>query len=230
MKNKARVYKFQGFSRETLDYLQWAGVSNKAWYESHREEFKQSVLEPFKELVEDLGPGMLEIDSQFEVTPKVDKTISRIYRDTRFSKNKSPYRSNMWLTFKVPVIDWKISPAYYFEINPESYSFGMGYYEASRECMDLFRKKITGKPAEFQKAIAFFTSESAFTLGGEDYKRIEIPPIPEALVPWYRKKSFYLSQVHPVDEILFSSKLVTRLESEFIKLSPLYHYLQDLVR
>jgi uncharacterized protein (TIGR02453 family) len=230
MKNKPRNYKFTGFSQETLDFLQWAGVSNKAWYDAHREEFKNKVLLPFQQLVEDLGPGMLKLDSRFEITPKVDKTISRVYRDTRFSKNKSPYRSNMWLTFKVPVVDWKISPAFYFEIYPEYYRYGMGYYEATKECMDLFRARLASRPSEFQKAISFFTPASRYSLEGEDYKRLEIPDIPKVLIPWYQKKSFYLMKIHKIDEVLFSSQLVDLLESEFKKLSPLYHYLQELVR
>jgi hypothetical protein len=54
-------------------------------------------------LVGALGEFMLSIDPWFEVTPAVDRTISRIYCDTRFAKDKSPYKTTMWITFKRPI-------------------------------------------------------------------------------------------------------------------------------
>ena len=60
---------------------------------------------------------MLEIDNLFEIEPKVGKAISRIYRDIRFSKDKTPYRTNAWIAIKRSSKEWKEAPAYYFDLS-----------------------------------------------------------------------------------------------------------------
>src|SRR4030043_86595 len=92
---------FQGFSRKTFTFLRDLGRHNdKAWFEAHRAVYEEYVLQPLRDLVSDLADFMLGIDLSFEVEPVVGKTISRIYRDTRFSKDKSPFRDHMWIAFK----------------------------------------------------------------------------------------------------------------------------------
>src|SRR5512136_3090273 len=92
---------FQGFSRKTFTFLRDIGRHNdKAWFETHRPVYEEHVLTPLRGLVNDLADFMLGIDLSFEVSPAVGKTISRIYRDTRFSQNKSPFRDHVWIAFK----------------------------------------------------------------------------------------------------------------------------------
>lgn len=93
--------RFSGFSPKTLKFLRGLKTNNnKAWFQAHRADYEKYVLQPLRDLVIDLGDFMLDIDPFFEITPSVNKTISRIYRDTRFSKDKSPFRSTVWFTFK----------------------------------------------------------------------------------------------------------------------------------
>ncbi len=66
---------------------------------------------------------MKEKKTNTKVSPQINRTISRIYRDTRFSKDKSPYKTTMWVTFKRPVKEWQNAPAYFFEITLESYRY-----------------------------------------------------------------------------------------------------------
>jgi hypothetical protein len=54
---------------------------------------------------------MLSIDPYFDVHPAINRTISKIYRDTRFSNDKSPFKTTMWITFKRPEKNWKDAPA-----------------------------------------------------------------------------------------------------------------------
>ncbi|VTR59315.1 Uncharacterised protein [Serratia fonticola] len=68
--------------------------------ENNKTAYEKYLLEPFQHLVKSLTPIVQEIDKNIEVSPKIGKTISRIYRDTRFSKDKSRFRDRMWLTFK----------------------------------------------------------------------------------------------------------------------------------
>ena len=128
---------------------------------------------------------MLKIDEWFETRPAIGKTISRIHRDTRFSNDKSLYRSRLWLTFKRPNRDWKEAPAYFFEISPSSYQYGLGYYCPSKQTMDIFREEIlndTNKFLEMTRCV-----KKPFELVGESYKRPLIKEQDKKIATWYNR-------------------------------------------
>ena len=107
--------KFKGFSPKTLKFLKdLKAKNNKIWFKAHKADYENYVLQPMRDLVTDLGDVMLDIDPSFEITPAVNKTISKIYRDTRFSNDKSPFRSVVWFTFKNQKKDWTTHVCGYF--------------------------------------------------------------------------------------------------------------------
>jgi uncharacterized protein (TIGR02453 family) len=217
---------FTGLSPAALDFLRDIRFHNsKAWYESHKSEYRQLLLEPFQKLVADLSGVMLEIDPEFITVPAVDKTISRIYRDTRFSKDKSLYRDLIWLTFKRLSLDWKEAPAYFFEVTPENYRYGMGFYTAPKPFMDKFRELLEKKPEEFLTVIRTVTNGSIFTVEGDRYKKVPKLAVPVQLREWAGYKSFYLTSNHPADALLFQPDLVDCLIKGFRQLAPLYRCL-----
>ena len=219
---------FNGFSRDTIEFLiSLKYNNNKSWFEEHRQDYNGHVLNPFKSLTAELAGFMLELDPQLEVTPAVSKTISRIYRDTRFSKDKSPYRSNVWITFKRPIQDWKECPSYYFEITPDFYRYGMGYYVAAKQTMLRFRQKLDERPEEFLQTIEFYKS-GKFELEGDSYKRLLDGEKPTEIIDWYQKKTFYLACNRKLDKLLFSKELVDEIKTGFAELAPLYNYLWDI--
>jgi uncharacterized protein (TIGR02453 family) len=91
---------FQGFSKESIEFLQQLQENNnKRWFSAHKTDYENHIFSPLKELATELGQLMLTIDSDIEITPMVNKTISRIYRDTRFTHDRSPYKTSHWITF-----------------------------------------------------------------------------------------------------------------------------------
>jgi uncharacterized protein (TIGR02453 family) len=220
---------FAGLTPAVLKFLRDVRRHNsKPWFESHRDNYRRLLLEPFQALVADLSGIMLTIDPQFETRPAVTKTISRIHRDTRFSKDKSLYRDAVWLTFKRPGNTWQDAPAFFFEITPRFYRYGMGFYSASRATMNDLRRAIDDDPKAFQRVTAFLSRKgSRYTLYGDKYKR----PLPcehsDRIQDWYQCKSFYLSCDREIDDLLYSGSLVPELASGFLMLGPLYKYLWD---
>ena len=237
MKNQLNVIEeqqrhFSGFSRKTLKFLKGLEANNnKVWFDSHRSDYEEYVLQPLRYLVTDLGNFMLDIDPRFEITPFINKTISRIYRDTRFSKDKSPYRSTVWFTFKNPRKDWATRVCgYFFELSINSYRYGMGFYDAAPSIMSKFREMIDENPKEFNKVISFFTKQHTFVLEGDKYKRIIDKTKPEKIQEWYQRKSMYLVCNRKIDDALFSRKLINNLKNGFDMLAPLYQYLQKVIQ
>ncbi len=222
--------KFTGFSPKTLKFLRVLKANNnKPWFQSHKADYEEYVLQPLRDLVTDLGDFMLDIDPCFEITPAINKTISRIYRDTRFSKDKSPFRSTVWFTFKNSNKDWTTHVCGYFlELSPNSYRYGMGFYNAAPAIMGKFRQMIDEDPKEFLKAISFFGKQKAFVLEGDKYKRIIDKTKPEKIQNWYQRKNMYLVCNRKIDDILFSNKLADDLIDGFNLIAPFYHYLEKL--
>lgn len=221
---------FQGFSRKTFAFLRDIGRNNdKAWFEAHRAEYEEHVLKPLRDLVTDLADFMLGIDLSFEVAPAVGKTISRIHRDTRFSKDKSPFRDHMWIVFKRSGKDWaRYMPAYFLEISPRSYQYGLGFYEAAPDLMARFRQRIDEDPESFLKAVGWFARQKVFTLEGERYKRPIGRDKPEPLRTWYGYKSFYLTHDRPIDDAVLSPKFADQLMKHFGLAAPLYRYVHRI--
>ncbi|MDR0806375.1 MAG: DUF2461 domain-containing protein [Enterobacteriaceae bacterium] len=216
--------KFKGFSQQGLTFLQEVRIHNsKEWFDENRHIYDEQILTPFRCLVDDLSQSMLMIDEEFEIRPAIGKTLSRIHRDTRFSHDKSRYRSRMWLTFKRHSKDWKESPAYFFEIAPDFYRYGLGYYNAGKQTMDLLRLLMRTEPKEFL-AVAK-CCKSPFELDGESYKRPLVKEQDAKIANWYNRKSFAVMTTSQEMEKLFSENLLTELEQGFKQLAPLYHYL-----
>lgn len=217
---------FNGFSPQALDFFVNLGRNNnKAWFEEHRQDFEDYLMTPLKHLVFDLSGPMLTIDSDFVTMPAVDKTISRIYRDTRFSRNKSPYKTCLWITFKRYSPDWKDSPCYFFELTADTYRYGMGFYSASKETMDGIRRYIDSNPAKFKKAISVLDKQKTFVLEGECYKKILNPTLPEPLQDWYQRKNVYLISNCESGPRLFTRGILDDLKEGFTLLAPLYEFL-----
>lgn len=222
--------RFSGFTPETCAFLRDIATHNaKPWLEAHRSTYEQHILQPLRALVSDLTPAMVMIDPEFEVRPSIGKTISRIRRDTRFSRNKSPYRDTAWITFKRPRTDWQDAPAFFFEISADGYRYGMGFYAAHAATMAVFREGVDEQPEVFARAISWqLAKENAFALEGDTYKRPMPHAHPDTIGTWYNRKNFYVVANAPIDGTLYSSALVTNLARAFHTLEPLYHFLLRL--
>jgi uncharacterized protein (TIGR02453 family) len=218
---------FNGFSSQSLQFLTQVRQENsKEWFDAHRDIYDQTLREPFQALVETLTTPMLLIDDLFEVRPMVGKTISRIYRDTRFSRDKSRYRSNMWLMFKRYKKDWIDAPSYFFELHADGWRFGLGYYSATRTTMALFRQSVQQDPSRFLEVANCLGS--TFELHGERYKRSQIKGQAEALAHWCDRKSFAVIADRHDMSTAFDRGLATKLAQGFDQLAPLYHYLMRI--
>lgn len=220
---------FPGFSPRALAFFEeLAANNNRAWFEANRADYEEFLLAPLKSLVANLAAGMLAIDGELVTMPAVDRTISRINRDTRFSRDKSPYKTCLWLTFKRYRPDWKETPCFFFEIGADGYRYGMGFYSASREVMDRIRQFIEAQPNRFREEIAWLERQETFTVEGECYKRPLNGALPDDLQAWHRRKNLYLVCNRLPDSRLFSEGILEDLSTGFGRLAPLYRLLWQL--
>ncbi|NLD87707.1 MAG: DUF2461 domain-containing protein [Clostridiales bacterium] len=216
-----------GFTQETLDFLAENRIrGDKKWFHEHKSEYEKLVKAPFFEVCEALAETMLSIDELLIVEPR--KTLSRIYRDTRFSKDKSLYRSNMWILF---IRDKRLSdgfPAFFFEIGLWGFHYGCGYYDAGNERMSIMRDMLIGGKPLAKKAFESFYNQDVFSLTGDKYKRSRYSQYDERMADWLDRKSICFLRRSDDFEMLYSDELIPMLKRDFPLLKPEYEFLLSI--
>ena len=211
------------FSEKSLDFLfENRVVDNKNWFNEHRSEYDEFVLSPLRELVTALTPAMLSLDPLLICEPKVGRSISRIFRDTRFSHDKSIFRDVMWCVFLREKKLYNGLPGFWFEFSPRGFRYGCGYYQASSATMDAMRKIILNDEKTFKKAKSAFEKQSVFYMDNTKYKRSRYPQQPEDKREWLDQKSLCFIADSEDFDLLFSDNLADRLASDFKLLQPMY--------
>ena len=222
------MMRFNGFSPRGITFLENLGKNNnREWFSEHKPEYQEFLYDPLKVLVTELTPTMLGIDTEFVTEPH--RLVSRIYRDTRFSHNKLPYRTALWFSFHRRQDDWKDSPVFFMEISLSGYQYGMGFYQAIPATMMKFRKFVDFYPDKFLHALSFFNKKH-FTVDGDRYKKSFENPHPESVQAFYQAKTFYLTHQATHDATLFSCKILTELQRNFERLKPLYDFIWEAKR
>jgi uncharacterized protein (TIGR02453 family) len=215
---------FNGFTKEALSFLFENKMRNdKQWYDSHKDVYKKYVYNPFVDLIVELTPAILEIDDRIITVPS--KIISRVRRDTRFTKDKTLYRDNAWIVFLRDKSKMSTSPCFWFGLGQAGSSYGLGYYKAQASDMARMRQLIMDNHPAFLAALNCYESQDEFIIGGEMYKRSRHPESPDNLKLWLDRKNIYFECVQNDFELAFSKELTDRLKNGFKKLKPIYNFL-----
>jgi uncharacterized protein (TIGR02453 family) len=91
------------FTQDTFRFFRdLARHNQKTWMDANRERYQECVVRPFRRLLEETAPAVLALDSRFDTAARGGKNFSRINRDIRFAKDKTPYRAQMYLKFAAP--------------------------------------------------------------------------------------------------------------------------------
>ena len=223
--------KFSGFTPETFQFFAELEENNcKPWFEEHKQVYESEVLQPLKALANALVPFFASLDPQMDFRPV--KLISRIYRDIRFSHDKTPYKKHLWIAYQRPfqrqTTEWMSFPGFFLEIGKEGGNYGMGMFDAQKKIMDRYREMIEYQPEQFRKITEGLVEKHGFVIDGEEYKRPMKSDLDAYFQPWIQRKGIFLIKNIPVGEPLFSEKLISRLENEFALLQALYNFLVDI--
>ena len=219
---------FSGFGREMIAFfLDLRFHNNKAFMDANRDRYLKDVRMPFYAFIQEMGPLMQTIDQDMEIRP--NKCLSRINRDIRFSRDKSPYRDHLWVAFRQAAVNKDGMPFYWFEISPEHVTWGLGVWSENRNLMDAMRRKMEARPEDFSRLLPVLR-DRGFALSGRAWKKIAIPEtIPEELRPWYRKRDIYAEKLDVPLDVIFSSDLCDRVGRDYRALAPLYHIFRGCV-
>ena len=215
---------FQGFSEQTINFLWGIRFNNhREWFLEHKQEYLDHVYNPLKELGAKLMEGMEELCPEEGLQLKV----TRIYRDVRRVKYGGLYKDHMWLVIRTPGEEWTGRPAFYFEISPEGYEYGMGYWCARPVMMEQYRRRIRREPEQLEVLARKLEEQELFRLEGEEYKRSK-GEVSEVLKPWFNRKSIAITHFRSPDERMTMPELADDILAGFKWLMPYYQYFKAL--
>ena len=216
---------FQGFSQGTVDVLWGIRFNNeRSWFLAHKEEFQQQVDAPLRALADQVGQTIAEEFPKLGLQTKV----SRIYRDARRLHGRGPYKDHLWFSVEQPSEQWTAHPTFWFELAPEGWTYGMGYYLPKPLTMAKLRARIDRDPKTMETLTRRLARQKEFQLETEDYKRPRSAAPSKLLEPWYRTKSFSICHEDKLTDEVFSRDIVDRLKEGYRFLLPYYDYFVTL--
>jgi uncharacterized protein (TIGR02453 family) len=121
------------FTRATFQFFRDLARNNKkVWMDANRERYQDFVVKPFRRLLEEVSPSVLQLDSRFDTTGRTGANFSRINRDIRFAKDKTPYRAQMYLKFSAPFPGEGETGQLYTGLSAETVTAGFRLYAGSK--------------------------------------------------------------------------------------------------
>ncbi len=213
-----------GFSEKTVDFMWNIRLNNdKSWFEAHRDEYAAHLERPMRALAEEVYAAFSARFKEYGLLLH----ISRIYRDARRLHGGGPFKDHLWFTFRNCADDWTGRPVFWFELAPEKWSYGLGYYKAAPLTMEKLRARIDGNPGPLLRLHNELAGQSEFVLEGEDYAKPKCVP-DRPLAVWYNKRTFSLIHEENTGEAVFSPDLAARLTEGYAFLAPFYGYFVTL--
>lgn len=142
------------FTQHAFTFLRTLALNNnRAWFHAHKDDYEQHVREPFQRLLGDLQPLLAEASAHYRSDPRtVGGSLFRIHRDTRFSRNKAPYKAWQGARLfherrrEVP------APSWYIHLEPGACFVAAGIWHPDAPVMRRLRQFIVDNPASWRTA------------------------------------------------------------------------------
>jgi uncharacterized protein (TIGR02453 family) len=166
---------FAGFPDAAFALLEALEADNsKRTFDAHRAAYDGALMGPARELVSDLGSELqTRVSASLHADPRVNGSIFRMNRDTRFSKDKTPYKTHLDLFFWEGEGRSRECPGFFFRMTPSTIVLGAGFHHFDPSLLARFREAVSAErsgPALEQAVIR--VRESGAEIGGEAFKRV----------------------------------------------------------
>jgi uncharacterized protein (TIGR02453 family) len=182
---------FTGFRPEAIQFLvDLAANNDRAWFQPRKAEYERLLKEPLEAMVAALGERLEARGIPLRADPA--RAPFRIYRDVRFSKDKSPYKTNVGIHFRHERAKDAYAPGWYLHIGPDEVFAGGGIWHPDTAGATRIREAIVANPKGWTRATRTGAFAKRFELGGDSLKRVPSWADPEhALADDLKRKDFF---------------------------------------
>ena len=209
--------RYATFNPESVAFLsELKNNNNRDWFNENKTRYEEEVLDVALRFIQSMQDPLAEIAPRFTAIPKrMGGSLMRVYRDTRFSKNKTPYKTNIGIQFRHEQARDVHAPGYYVHIDPDQVFLGAGMWRPASDALRGIRERIADKPAEWERARDDKAFKRHFKLGGESLTRPprgfdkEHPQIADI-----RRKDFIAVKNMTLDDAL-NPKFQQKIETSF---------------
>ena len=157
---------FFDFLRELKDN------NNRDWFGANKQRYQEVVRDPMLHLISDFQPRLKKISRHFVADPRpVGGSLFRIYRDIRFSKDKTPYKTHAAAQFRHRRGKDVHAPGFYLSLAPDQIHAGAGIWHPDSKALKAIREGLVARPRAWKNAIGGADFKRTFELGGDSLKR-----------------------------------------------------------
>lgn len=186
-------------TQQSLDFLKdLSKNNNRDWFHDNKKRYEKELKKPFENTIDAIIQEVQKVDPNIVVTPK--QAIFRIYRDTRFSKDKSPYKTHVSAIIAPGGTRQKEHPGMYIHVEPGMLMLGGGAYFLETQSLYGVRQFITLNIKRFENIISNPDFVEKYeTLKGEKNKRLpkEFMEAAETQPLLYNKQFYYMAELDP---------------------------------
>jgi uncharacterized protein (TIGR02453 family) len=223
---------FAGFPEAAFSFFRQLAVNNhKTWFEAHKAEYVQNLQLPAQAFVVALGERLRKLFPALGYDPRPHGgSLMRIYRDIRFSKDKSPYKTHIGANFWDGERKGEGS-GFHFFMDADGARLYVGHYEFSKPRLQAYRSAVLDerRGKRLQRVMADLKASKGFGVGGEQSKRVPAgldPDHPRADL--LRYKGLYGASPHIEVKILLRPGLVDRCLEYAQTMAPLHRWFREL--
>lgn len=161
------------FTSEFFEFLLELRSNNtREWFQSNKGRYERDVKEPLLRFIEDFEPRLHSISTHFVADTRANGgSMFRIYRDVRFAKDKSPYKTQAAAQFRHEAGKSAHAPGFYLHLAPDEIFAGVGMWQPDSESLAKIRGAIDANPGKWERAAKEKKFLADFALGGESLKR-----------------------------------------------------------
>lgn len=224
---------FRGFPKEAVEfYLQLAKNNNKAWFDEHKGEFERRVMDVAKDFIYSMGSLLKKLSPNVIADPRVNGSIFRPYRDTRFSNDKTPYKTHLGIFFwegKGPKMDCS---GYYFHLEPPIMFLGAGMHCFSKSRLELYRDSVVDEKLgpKLVKAVEQVSKNSGYSVGGHHYKKLPRGYSADGRAADLLLHNGLFAMVETdIPPEFYSEDLLEYCFARFKKMSPIHQWLTEII-
>ncbi|MBN2532817.1 MAG: DUF2461 domain-containing protein [Spirochaetales bacterium] len=224
---------FNGFPKQILRFFsQLTQNNNREWFLAHKEEYETYVLKPSRAFIITMGNKLKKISKKIHAIPRVNKSIFRIHRDTRFHKSGCPYNTNLGILFWEGPEKRRIwYPGFYFHLEKRILVLCTGVYEFSSLLLKKYREKLSCSAGyrELQKILAKISENNHIIIEGKRLKKnptgYAIPEENKLLMKYKGLRAMYTVKT---PEILHKPELADFCFEKYSQMAPLHRWMVRL--
>lgn len=219
------------FTRDALKFLrELRGHNNRDWFQENKERYETQLRDPMLRFITALAPGLRKINPHVVADPRpVGGSMLRIYRDIRFSRDKSPYKTAIAAHFWHDKGEEGAAPGYYLRIEPGASMLGAGLWRPEPAALKSIRDAIVAEPKRWQRAAAVGQKSSGCSMTGESLQRVPRGYDPDhPLAEDLKRKDFTVS-MPLADKEIVSAGFLQLVLSNYRKAAPFVAFLSKAV-